>query len=126
LTIRVYYEDTDVGGVVYHSNYLNFCERARSDMFFKEKLSPISNGSHFVVKNLTANYIKSAFFGDILNVETGIKRCRSASILLQQTIYKNSEEIFSMEIELVFMQNQKISKIPESIKDIFMVNKSLN
>jgi len=50
--IRVYYEDTDAGGVVYHSNYLNFCERARSELFFQKELSPVLQNGHFVARKL--------------------------------------------------------------------------
>ncbi len=46
--LRVYYEDTDTGGVVYHSIYLNYCERARSEIFFRNGISPIDNKYHFV------------------------------------------------------------------------------
>ncbi|MGD9625492.1 MAG: acyl-CoA thioesterase, partial [Arcobacter sp.] len=52
MKLRVYYEDTDAGGIVYHSNYLNFCERARSDVFFQKGFSPVLEGGHFVAKKI--------------------------------------------------------------------------
>ncbi|MGE4457522.1 MAG: hotdog domain-containing protein, partial [Arcobacteraceae bacterium] len=52
MQIRVYYEDTDTGGVVYHSNYLNFCERARSEAFFRLGMSPELSSGHFVAKRI--------------------------------------------------------------------------
>ena len=54
--IRVYYEDTDCGGIVYYANYLKFCERARSELFFQKGLSPHNNDEFFVVKNVNADY----------------------------------------------------------------------
>ena len=70
IQFRIYYEDTDCGGVVYYANYLKFCERARSELFFQKGLSPHKNDKFFVVKSIQADYIKSAIFGDIINVST--------------------------------------------------------
>jgi acyl-CoA thioester hydrolase len=122
MQIRVYYEDTDVGGVVYHSNYINFCERARSELFFKRGASPIFAGCHFVVRKLNARYIKPALFGDILVVSTGIKKLKYASLLLEQIIYRDEQKIFSLDVEVVFMKNQKIAPIPKDIKEVFADN----
>ena len=60
MQLRVYYEDTDTGGVVYHSNYLNFCERARSELFFQRGLSPHKTNAFFVVSHIDAKFIKPA------------------------------------------------------------------
>ena len=84
MRLRVYYEDTDTGGVVYHSNYLNFCERARSDVFFNQKLTPILASGHFVAKNLEANYIASAKLGDELEVTSELIELKAASFKLDR------------------------------------------
>ena len=68
--LRVYYEDTDVGGIVYHSVYLNFIERARSEIFFQNGISPMDNQYHFIVKEINAKFLKSATLGDELKVIT--------------------------------------------------------
>ena len=94
LEIRVYYEDTDVGGVVYHSNYINFCERARSELFFQKGLSPHKENEFFVVKNLEANYMKPAVFADILNIKTKLTEIKKASLSMEQSIYRDDEVIF--------------------------------
>ncbi|MDO9208030.1 MAG: YbgC/FadM family acyl-CoA thioesterase, partial [Sulfuricurvum sp.] len=91
MQIRVYYEDTDVGGVVYHSNYLNFCERARSQLFFDAGRSPILAEGHLVAKHIEADYIKSAKFGDLLTVDTLLKSIKNASFTLIQRIYRDEE-----------------------------------
>ena len=93
MQVRVYYEDTDIGGVVYYANYLKFCERARSEMFFERGVSPIIEGGAFVVKSLKAEYIKSARFGDILDVETKLSELKGASALLSQKIYRDGEPL---------------------------------
>ncbi|MDP3587251.1 MAG: YbgC/FadM family acyl-CoA thioesterase [Sulfuricurvum sp.] len=114
MNIRVYYEDTDVGGVVYHSNYLNFCERARSQLFFDAGRSPILEGGHFVAKHIEADYLKSAKFGDLLEVKTALKSIKNASFTLLQSVYRDEEKLFVMEIQLVHLTHEgNIALIPE-------------
>mgnify|MGYP000441091093 CR=1 FL=1 len=103
MKIRVYYEDTDLGGVVYHSNYLNFCERARSELFFSKGQSPVLEEGHFVAKSLEADFIKSALFADVLDVKTELLSLKHASFTLQQTIYRDEEKLFSMKIKLAYL-----------------------
>ncbi|MDP2851505.1 MAG: YbgC/FadM family acyl-CoA thioesterase [Sulfuricurvum sp.] len=117
MTIRVYYEDTDVGGVVYHSNYLNFCERARSQLFFDAGRSPILDGGHFVAKHIEADYLKSAKFADILEVKTTLIELKNASFTLLQEVFRANEKLFSMRIVLVYIDfTGKMGKIPDSEK----------
>ncbi len=117
MQIRVYYEDTDVGGVVYHSNYLNFCERARSELFFSRDRSPITSVGHFVVKEIKANYVKSAKFGDVLEVMTSLKSVKNASLIMIQKIYRDDVLIFEMEVKLVHLTlGGEIALIPEEEK----------
>jgi len=118
MTIRVYYEDTDVGGVVYHSNYLNFCERARSGLFFDAGRSPILDSGHFVAKHIEADYLKSAKFGDILEVKTTLIELKNASFTLLQQVFRRDEELFKMTIVLVYLNFEgSMSKIPNSEKE---------
>lgn len=113
MQIRVYYEDTDVGGVVYHSNYLNFCERARSQLFFDAGRSPILEEAHFVAKRIEADFIKSAKFGDLLNVKTFLKELKNVSFILHQEVWKDKEKMFEMDILLVCIDLAgKMYKIP--------------
>jgi len=116
--IRVYYEDTDCGNMVYHANYLNYCERARSELFFKKGLLPHSQDEFFVVKSCEANWIKSAVFADILEVKTELIEKKSASIIMKQEIYRGSELIFEAKFRLAFLKYGKPSKIPNHIFDI--------
>lgn len=112
----VYYEDTDAGGVVYHSNYLNFCERARSEIFFRQGRKPMEDGFHFVVKKLVADFIFPARLGDIVSVETQVMERKKASLTMKQVVYLKNEtrRLFEMEIWLVCLHDDKIARIPES------------
>ena len=103
MKIRVYYEDTDTGGVVYHSNYLNFCERARSDAFFEKDMTPFLDRGHFVARKLEADFLASARLGDILDVKTELIQMRAASFKLLQTIYKDDKKIFELSITLAYI-----------------------
>ena len=113
MTIRVYYEDTDAGGIVYHSNYLNFCERARSEFFFSEGRSPVLSGGFFVVKKIEADYLKSAKLGDLLEVTTKLLEIRSASFRILQEVMRGDEYLFSMKVQLAFIDFEgSVAKIP--------------
>ncbi|MBV5322187.1 MAG: YbgC/FadM family acyl-CoA thioesterase [Sulfuricurvum sp.] len=117
MQIRVYYEDTDIGGVVYHSNYLNFCERARSQLFFDAGRSPILSGGHFVAKHIEADYLKSAKFGEVLEVKTTLLQIKNASFRLLQEIFRGDEKVFEMKIDLVYLDfGGNMSKIPPEEK----------
>ena len=119
MQIRVYYEDTDCGGVVYHSNYLNFCERARSELFFQKNLSPHKENEFFVVRHIDADFIKSAVFGDVLEIKTSLSTVKSASLSMTQDIYRGDELIFRAIVKVAYLKNGRPSKIPADILDIF-------
>ena len=102
MKIRVYYEDTDMGGVVYHSNYLNFCERARSEMFFSKGASPLFEGGHFVVRRLEADFKKPARLGDLLEVSVELMEMKSATLQIRQKVYKGEELLFEMTLKLAY------------------------
>ena len=119
MKIRVYYEDTDTGGVVYHSNYLNFCERARSQAFFDKGLVPFLQSGHFVARKLTAEYLQSAKLGDIIEVKSELLQMRAASFTLKQTIYKDETKIFELEILLAYISFEgKPQKIDKETKEL--------
>ena len=102
MNIRIYYEDTDSGGVVYHSNYLNFMERARTewlrDLGVNQHHLKIEDNIMFVVAKLDIQFKKSAKLDDMLLIKTklmGIKKC---SLFLEQTIYRDKELLISSNI----------------------------
>lgn len=121
MQIRVYYEDTDAGGIVYHSNYLNFCERARSEAFFVRGLMPFMENGHFVAKRIEAEYIASARLGDELFVVSRIVAFKAASFTLLQEIYKGEKKLFELTIVLVYTTyDAKVQKISKETKEMIL------
>ncbi|AHJ12466.1 YbgC/FadM family acyl-CoA thioesterase [Sulfurospirillum multivorans] len=116
---RVYYDDTDAGGVVYHANYLKFCERARSDLFYEKGKSPAVNGGHFVVKYLEADFIQSAKLGDVIEVKTKLLLLKNASLILQQEVWREEVKLFAMTSTLAYVKEGKPCKIDEETKAFF-------
>ena len=127
--VRIYFEDTDCGGIVYHTNYIKYCERARSEMFFARGNQPYAGNCGFVVSSLEAKFHASARLGDVLEVRSRILHTRQSSLRMGQKIYRISngqngaelalqeqELIFSMEVTLAFVDtaHQKITKIPSA------------
>jgi len=121
LPIRVYYEDTDAGGIVYHSNYLNFCERART-----EWLRHLGNGRDwlreefgliFVVRRATIDWRKPARLDDLLLVETRMTKLGKVRMHMQQTISREGVTLATVEIELVCIDHAKFApvELPESL-----------
>ncbi|KAA6224784.1 MULTISPECIES: YbgC/FadM family acyl-CoA thioesterase [unclassified Campylobacter] len=120
MKIRVYYEDTDAGGVVYHSNYLKFCERARSEIFFQKNADIFDKDrGHFLLKRTTCDFIKSAKLGDILEIKTQILELKNASVILEQDIFKDDIKIFSANFVLAYIKDSKPCKMDENIKKYF-------
>ncbi|MFQ3251328.1 MAG: acyl-CoA thioester hydrolase [Glaciecola sp.] len=91
IPIRVYYEDTDAGGIVYHTNYLKFMERARTEWLRNlgiEQQSLLEQSIGFVVKDLTMKNSKAALFNDMLSISCQVVELKKASMLFQQHAYR--------------------------------------
>ena len=121
MKIRVYFEDTDIGGIVYHSKYINFCERARSEMLFQKGLTPYEKDSNsgYIVKNINCDFLQMATLGDILEVKSKILSKSRVSFVLEQNIYKQEELIFTMQITLVYLKNGKPARLEEKFLKLF-------
>ena len=118
MKIRVYYEDTDAGGIVYHANYLKYCERARSEFFFSQGLTPVIDDSHFVVRKMDCDFLSSAFFADVLEVTSEIEVINKASFVMIQEVKKESKVLFRTCVTLVLAKDGKPKRINENIKDM--------
>jgi acyl-CoA thioester hydrolase len=117
MTIRVYYEDTDMGGVVYYANYLKFCERARSELFFSKGESPLFEGGHFVVRHLEADYKDSARLGDLLEVTAEVESVGGTTLQMRQCVSKEGKTLFTMRVQLVYLTHEgKIGRLDEAKK----------
>ena len=115
---KVYYEDTDSGGVVYYANYLKFIERARTNLIqelgFSLKSLSENYDSHFIVKNIHCNYIQSGKLEDELSIQTKFLEIKKASFKLEQIIYREDKAIFESEVLMVNINSKgKPIKIPD-------------
>lgn len=95
LPVRVYYEDTDAGRVVYHSNYINFMERARTEWLrslgYEQDSLIREQGIVFVVRSLQVDYLKPALFNDLLQVEASIHEIGRTSVHFRQNIWRENK-----------------------------------
>ena len=126
MKIRVYYEDTDAGGIVYHANYIKFCERARSEMLFDSKLDVFSPSCYFVVTGINAKFIKPAVLGHTLEVKTRAKEIKKASLVLRQEIFRiakenevSSELIFAADITVACLDHSRPCRMSEELVSFF-------
>ena len=123
LIVRVYYEDTDAGGVVYYANYLKYVERARTQYLRElgfEQINLLENyGMVFIVKSVEANYLSPAFLDDLIEVETVIEKVNHASLIFTQKIVNidKSTVLFNAIVKVVsvFNNNLKPCALPQEI-----------
>ncbi|RED18681.1 tol-pal system-associated acyl-CoA thioesterase [Pontivivens insulae] len=119
-TFRVYYEDTDMAGVVYYANYLKFLERGRSDAVRDAGISQLdmkTAGLVFVVRRVEADYHKPARFDDILTVETGLEDMRGARFSMPQRVMRGDEVLLSARIDCAVMSLEgRPARLPAEIR----------
>ena len=120
--VKVYYEDTDAGGIVYYANYLKFLERARTEAIVSFGLSNLKIKQQFksfiVVKSCNIQYKKSAKLEDELLVRSFVKSVSKTSFFMNQIITKDNDIIVEAQVHLVFVdENGKPVKIPDFIFD---------
>jgi len=122
--LKIYYEDTDSGGVVYYANYLKFLERARTEALFSigfsnKKVKETYN-SLIIVKSCNIEYKKSAHLEDELTIRSFVKSITKTSFFMNQIITKDKEVIVEAQVHLVFVNNEgKPVKIPDEIYSKF-------
>ena len=123
MNIRVYYEDTDLGGVVYYANYLRFIERARSEWIRDLGIDQIKMRNEekaiFVVTRVKADYLSPAYFDDLLTVNTRIKVVSPVRAYFYQNIFREEEVIFKAEVCVACTSySGKVQRLPEKIKTL--------
>ena len=121
-TTRIYYEDTDAGGVVYYANYLKFLERARSEAIYELGFSNTQLKKEFgiliIVKSCKIEYKKPTMFEDKLSILTIINKITKTSFIMKQDIIRNGELVASADIHLVSVNSDgKPTKIPEKLRN---------
>ena len=119
--VRIYYEDTDAGQVVFYANYFKFTERARTELIYEKlKLKHLELKDKFdvifVVKSLSSKYIAPAKFEDDLTVVSKIVEKSPVRLVLEQNIEKGNKLIFTSKIELAVVSSEgKITKLPDQL-----------
>ena len=123
LPVRVYYEDTDFSGAVYHANYVKFCERARSDCLRLLGIhhSEMHGTASFVVRRMVCDFLKPALIDNLLEVETRFIEFAGARMELVQTVRRASEKLFEAQVTVALVDGQgKPKRLPAEMTKTFL------
>jgi acyl-CoA thioester hydrolase len=118
---RIYYEDTDLAGIVYYANYLKFIERARTEWVASLGIDQMDlravHGIVFAVRRVEADYLRPAKFGDELVVETVLTTIGGARLVLEQVVLRGGERIFAAVVTLVCMSDDgHAARLPPEVR----------
>jgi acyl-CoA thioester hydrolase len=125
LPVRVYYEDTDFSGVVYHASYLRFMERGRTDYLrllgidhrgLFEPAGPQAAGYAFVVRSMQIEFLKPARMDDVLEIVTAPEEVKGASIVLGQRVARDGETLVDAKVRFALVAGNKARRIPEALR----------
>lgn len=122
LSVRVYYEDTDFSGVVYHANYLRFLERGRTELLRnagidQSRLHEGGTGLNFAVRRMALDYLKPARMDDLLTIETWIGDVRGASLGIGQRITKDDAVLLTADVDVATVSNGRPARLPAALRD---------
>ena len=122
LKIRIYYEDTDAGGIVYHSKYLNFAERGRAEFFRKLNLDQVFLKENydilFVVKSLKIDYINYSILDDNINIVTKVMEINKAKIIFSHDFYDKKKSIAKILVKVCCIKSSgKVARMPMALYD---------
>lgn len=124
IEVRVYYEDTDFSGVVYHASYLRFLERGRTEYLRARGIhqQAITDGSHgppfaFAVRRMTLDFRKAARMDDLLTVHTSPGELRGASVYMHQRILRGEDTVLSADVVVACVADGKPARIPAWVRD---------
>jgi acyl-CoA thioester hydrolase len=126
LPVRVYFEDTDFSGLVYHASYVRFCERGRSDflrLLGNDHQALIAGGggrepAAFVVRRMTLEFLSPARIDDVLEVETRVAEVTAATLVLAQAVSRGGKRIFEAEVTVVLVSTAgKVLRITHALRD---------
>ena len=110
LTLRVYYEDTDLAGIVYYANYLKYIERGRSEWMRATGIDQMhmkeTSGHVFAVRHIEADYLRPARFDDLLTVVTDLSHATAARIAVDQQVLRGDQVLFSARVTIVCLDGR--------------------
>jgi acyl-CoA thioester hydrolase len=125
MPVRVYYEDTDFSGIVYHANYLRFMERGRTNFLrllgahqrgLFEEVAQEAPGFAFVVRSMTLDFLKPARMDDVLLVTTAPSEVKGASIMLYQTVTRGGDLLVEAQVRVAFISGGRARPIPRALR----------
>ena len=125
MTVRVYYEDTDFTGIVYHANYLRFMERGRSNYLrllgadqrgLFEEAAQEAPGFAFVVRSMQIEFLKSARMDDVVEVITEYAEIKGASIMLKQEVRRGDDLLVTAQVRVAFVSDGRARPIPRPLR----------
>jgi len=125
MSVRVYYEDTDFSGIVYHANYLRFMERGRTNFLrllgadqrgLFEEAAREAPGFAFVVRSMTLDFRAAARMDDVLTVTTTPAEVKGASITLRQTVARGEEVLVDAQVRVAFIAGGRAQRIPKALR----------
>ena len=120
ICIRVYYEDTDFSGRVYHASYLRFLERGRTEWLralgFAHREVAGSTGVLFAVRGLVIEYLAAAVMDDLVDVETAVSRVRGASLEFRQRILRDGRELVTAKVLVAAIRDDRPVRLPEILR----------
>jgi acyl-CoA thioester hydrolase len=125
MQVRVYYEDTDFSGIVYHANYLRFMERGRTNYLrllgaeqraLFEEAQKEAPGFAFVVRSMQIEFLKPARMDDVLEITTSPQEVKGASITLRQCIMRETELLIDAQVRVAFVSNGRARPIPRALR----------
>lgn len=124
LPVHVYYEDTDLAGIVYYANYLKYIERGRTEFVraigIDQRQLKADQGLVFAVRRVEADYLMPALFDDDLLVETSVEKITGARIVLKQNVTRNAEILFASVVTLVALTDGgQAARLPAEIRRQF-------
>ncbi|MDB4111302.1 tol-pal system-associated acyl-CoA thioesterase [Yoonia sp.] len=118
--VRVYYEDTDLAGIVYYANYLKFIERARSEWVRElgiDQAQMKAEGLVFAVRRVEADYLSPARYDDELTVETSMQAGSGVRLIVRQDVKRGEEVLFSARVTIICMTAQgAVARLPAAIR----------
>jgi len=131
LSIRIYYEDTDFSGVVYHASYLRFLERGRTETLRDRGIDQAAlygdggaGALSFAVRHMAIDWLKPARMDDVVSVETRIGEIKGASLTLHQRILRGEELLMTAEVLVALVADGKPARMPPSLRAKLQPNES--
>src|SRR5262249_6936794 len=125
LPVRVYYEDTDFTGIVYHASFLRFMERGRTEYMRKigaahrelfEQTAAETPGFSFVVRSMRIDYLKPAHMDDVLEIATEPQEVKGASVTLTQRVTRNADVLVEAQVRVAFVAGGRARPIPKPLR----------